>query len=299
MQKNRMWVVRQKEDWFTCPENPGHTLYFRKDRQVMITRLQEEHRQQVMQYLSSEPTFTLLIAADIQNYGFESDVFEIWAHSGNCQDIIRSVFCRFYNTLLVYSLKNDIDAGNIYRFLSDNGVEYNIVLGKEELVKQFSPFIAFKEKHETLFAELSKDRFHPAKPAVTTQVFQAREEDALEIHELRESIPEFNNMMLPLEQLIDLIRTKKGRVYFIKENNKIVSSASTGAETEMAAHVNAVCTKEGYRGRGYASQIITRLSGDLLAEGKICCLGYENPVAGRIYNRIGYKELGKLVIAVK
>jgi predicted GNAT family acetyltransferase len=53
-----------------------------------------------------------------------------------------------------------------------------------------------------------------------------------------------------------------------------------------------VCTKEEYRKRGLASIVVEKLVKDVLAEGKIACLFYDNPEAGRIYKRIGFKDIG-------
>ncbi len=53
-----------------------------------------------------------------------------------------------------------------------------------------------------------------------------------------------------------------------------------------------VATAKEFRRRGYASAILSRMCEDLLLERKILCLFYENPDAGRIYHRRGFRQIG-------
>lgn len=74
----------------------------------------------------------------------------------------------------------------------------------------------------------------------------------------------------------------------------MVSTASTSAENSESAMIVGVATVEGLRGRGYASAVVSALCRDCFGRGKkYLCLFYDNPVAGRIYNRIGFQELGE------
>ncbi len=69
--------------------------------------------------------------------------------------------------------------------------------------------------------------------------------------------------------------------------------------TDQVARIGYVCTLPAYRNRGYASQLVSALSRDMLAQDVTCTLGYSNPAAGRIYNNIGYTEIGQSLILVR
>ncbi len=264
----------------------------------MITKLREGDRERILNYLSKESSLSLFLIADIESYGFDSEQFEVWAIRDEGTGSIEGAFCRYYSNLVVYSVKKTISAAEICKFLAVNNLEFKTILGKDALIKCFYPYISFRAKHQLYFAALTKNKFKPL-DSESVKIEAAGEEDALQIHELRNTIEEFKGLMLPLKQLQDFIKTGKGRVYFIRERGEIVSSAASTAETACFAQIGAVCTKREARRKGYASLLVSKLSGDLLAEGKTCCLGYENPAAGRIYARLGYKKAGKMIIGLK
>ncbi|MDE5587896.1 MAG: GNAT family N-acetyltransferase [Acetatifactor sp.] len=74
----------------------------------------------------------------------------------------------------------------------------------------------------------------------------------------------------------------------------LITTASTSAENSESAMVMGVATAAEFRGKGYASAVVSALCRDCFERGKkYLCLFYDNPVAGRIYNRIGFRELGQ------
>jgi uncharacterized protein len=54
-----------------------------------------------------------------------------------------------------------------------------------------------------------------------------------------------------------------------------------------------VCTVKEHQKKGMASACLVRLCQDLLQEGKELCLFYDNPDAGRIYERLGFVPIGR------
>jgi hypothetical protein len=68
--------------------------------------------------------------------------------------------------------------------------------------------------------------------------------------------------------------------------------AASDRPTRHGVAVNAVYTPPGWRGRGYATNAVARLSAGLLAEGRRFCVLFTdlaNPVSNAIYPRIGYR----------
>jgi predicted GNAT family acetyltransferase len=85
-----------------------------------------------------------------------------------------------------------------------------------------------------------------------------------------------------------------GRVFVVEEPGlafgrpRIVSCALLNIEGHDAGLIGGVFTMPSARGRGCAAACTASLSLDLQADGKIPCLFYENPVAGRVYRRLGF-----------
>ncbi|NLC78278.1 MAG: GNAT family N-acetyltransferase, partial [Ruminococcaceae bacterium] len=82
--------------------------------------------------------------------------------------------------------------------------------------------------------------------------------------------------------------------YGIFKDGEMISVAKTTAENDISAMVVGVATLEEYRKKGYASAMVARVCEESLKLGKkFICLFYDNPEAGKIYRKIGFKEIGK------
>jgi predicted GNAT family acetyltransferase len=76
------------------------------------------------------------------------------------------------------------------------------------------------------------------------------------------------------------------------------SMAAEGGRTPNGSRINWVFTPEEWRGRGYASACVARLSERILASGKRFCFLYtdlSNPTSNALYQRIGYQRVCDVV----
>lgn len=73
---------------------------------------------------------------------------------------------------------------------------------------------------------------------------------------------------------------------------RIVSCALLNVEGRDAGLIGGVFTLPEARGKGYAAACTAAISQDLQRDGKLPCLFYENPVAGRVYRRLGFEDAG-------
>lgn len=89
------------------------------------------------------------------------------------------------------------------------------------------------------------------------------------------------------------------RVFVVEEKAvgrhaaRISACALLNMESHDAGLIGGVFTSAAARGRGYAAACTAALSLDLQADGKLPCLFYENPIAGRVYRRLGFEEIGQ------
>ena len=92
---------------------------------------------------------------------------------------------------------------------------------------------------------------------------------------------------------------KRDRVVVIEaaqqggRGSRIVSCALINVEGAEAGLIGGVYTLPEARGRGYAAACVSALCRDLQTDGKTPCLFYENPIAGRVYQRLGFVEVGQ------
>ncbi len=99
----------------------------------------------------------------------------------------------------------------------------------------------------------------------------------------------------PKDVMEEKFISERGRGICIRDNNRIISVAQTDFETVNAALIVGVATEPDYRNKGYATECTKYLSIIMQKEGKDVYLQYDNPKAGKIYERLGYKTIDRVV----
>jgi len=141
-------------------------------------------------------------------------------------------------------------------------------------------------------------------------------EDAQAIYDMYGMIDEFKGATPDIERIGLPLETGTGRIFkleineagsggkggavFESSNNregspirlKLVSSVATTAETSDTAIIVGLMTLPEYRGKGFGTLCLLRICQDLINNGKTVYLTYDNPNAGRIYRKIGFREIG-------
>ena len=93
-------------------------------------------------------------------------------------------------------------------------------------------------------------------------------------------------------------RVSMGEV-FLWDDPEPRAMAASARPTRRGIAVNSVYTPREWRGRGYATSCVAKLSELLLAEGRAFCVLYTdtaNPTSNAIYTRIGYRPVADSVV---
>lgn len=256
---------------------------------IIIRKLTQNDHDQVISYLSEEPSINLFIIGDLEVFGYDSDFQEIWAEY-NEQGDIKAVLLRFYQSFIPYA-KGEFNVAEFVSIIASYPQPI-FLSGKTDIVEKFE---AFKElqlgmKQETFFAECKSSEFLEE---INMDIKKASIDDIDQILSLRRTIDEFRLSENAAEMLGTSMKSNTARTYFTEENGKMTACVSTTAENSISAMIVGVCTRKEYRRKGLATGIMQKLFQDVLNEGKILCLFYDNPEAGRIYKRLGFKDIGK------
>jgi hypothetical protein len=94
-------------------------------------------------------------------------------------------------------------------------------------------------------------------------------------------------------------RIGAGEMWVWEVEGEARSMAASDRPTRNGVAVNAVYTPPEWRGRGYATVAVARLSAGLLAEGRRFCVLFTdlaNPTSNAIYVRIGYRPLADFTL---
>lgn len=237
-----------------------------------------------MPFLSQEKEFNLFIIGDIINTKTDAPHMEVFVEGD--VEIPRGVLLRYHKNFVIYS-KTDMDYAGAGKVV-ENFRDAMVLSGKPSCVDRIEPFLReFVETQSKMsFAVLKEPTlFESGLP-----VARATVEDVPELLRLLEGIEEFGET--DEEAFMASMEDGGTRRYVLRVGNKIVSTAASTAETPELAMIIGVATHKSYRNRGFASAVISSLCSDLLREGKTVCLFYDNPAAGKIYNRLGFQEVG-------
>lgn len=261
----------------------------------MIRKLIEQDRQLVLDYVGKQPSINLFMIGDIEQFGFEKDFQDVWGKFDE-QGNLKAVLLRYTNNFIPYY--EDVDEDLVcFKEIISSYPSPKVISGKADLLHKFKDIFKLDKEKSAYFCEL-KDGQNLVTWDDTIKV--ATGNDAEKIYNLLESIDEFSDTVNDKAMIKNRLEDKSGRAYYI-ENDKgdMVSIVQTTAENSKSAMVVGVATKVGYRENGYMSKCLSRLCSDLLKEGKTLYLFYDNPKAGKVYHKIGFKEIGRWTMLVE
>ena len=260
----------------------------------MIKELTEQDRQDVLDLVSPEKEVNLFIIGDLENFGFDAPEVKFWGQADD-NGRLTAVLMLFYNSLIFYSL-GAIDRDAFARIIQSQKARY--LSGEKSILVPLEPAFVHSKRKDTVLCRLEKQVVAPD-PDLDQRIRLATVEDLPAILDMLEKIEGFGDIEYDTDMLRDKIAKGDGRVYLLEEDGRLVSLAQTTAENSQSAMVVGVATRQGFRQRGYATACMSRLCGDLQAEGKSLCLFYDNPEAGRIYARFGFRKIGEWIMLIQ
>lgn len=261
--------------------------------------LQEEDREEILRYVRKEPEMNLFLIGDLENYGVESKTVNFYLHEE--KDRWDFLILRFHQFFILYSQYEDYNAEEAIDFLKQQ--KPDCISGKKALL----------EKIAAAFPQWKIDSTYMSRcDAVGSDAENGQEEsEGLVVRPLEKGdVPETVDILSAIEEFAKTFKREKREEQIRRmeeemtqgsktavggfSKGRMVSVASTSAENSESAMVVGVATVPECRGKGYASAVVRALCLDCFRRGKkYLCLFYDNPAAGRIYNRIGFQELGE------
>ncbi|ALC83539.1 MULTISPECIES: GNAT family N-acetyltransferase [Bacillus] len=256
----------------------------------MIRRLTKSDHEVCFQLLKMQSAENLFIIGDIEAYGYDKDFQKLWGDF-NENGELRAVLLKYQENYIPFA-RGSFDAKGFAEII-ENDPTFSMMSGLKDITEKIEPHLnrKLKRKRQTYYAKCT--RLQPSISNIdVSHVKQAKPDDAKALVELLMSIPEFSESVITVKRKRRGLEDGVSRSFFIMEDNKAVSTASTSAENSFSAMVTGVCTLEPYKKKGYATQCMAKLCKQLLDEEKELCLFYDNPEAGAIYKRIGFEDIG-------
>lgn len=256
----------------------------------MIVKVDNTYNKKVIEYLRKEPDFNLFIIGDIQRYGYNNYFLNVWANI-NSNGKVDGVLLKYFEFLIYYS-DNLQCTSEFYNLI--NTLDYTEISGKSECVDDIAKKLQLKKRRIVKFSRLENEN-NLIESGRNIKVKKVKIWNVRKVVKLYELIDEFENTT------VDSIKNglKTGRGYCIEMNRKVVAMAKSTCENNTHAMLVGVGTHPHYRNKGLATRCIVKICKELISENKIPCLFYDNEEAGKIYRKLGFKDIGTWSIYYK
>jgi hypothetical protein len=255
----------------------------------VVKQLRKEDNTHVMEFLNQEPEYNIFIIGDIEQFGYDSDFQTVWGEYE--EDELVAVLLQYKTNIVYYApMKRDIEP--FKKVLED--MDFNILNGRKEVIEVFEDYFKDWSIKDMFFCSL---REFVKEDLNTNDVYLLQSyDDFCDELDLMNSIEEFS-MREEKEKYAkhnsELAQKGQRVTYAMRVDGELVSAASVVAENSVNGMVVGVATKKDCRGKGLASVVMNKLCDEFLNKrGKSLCLFFDNPKAGSIYHRLGYKDIG-------
>lgn len=258
----------------------------------MIRKLNQSDNEILLELLNKEKEFNLFILGDVENHGYDKEFQDLWGEFENSK--LKAVLMRYYKYYVFYA-KGDFDIDGFADIIkSDKNI--NTLSGKSEIISKFDDILDFKISKKSYFTSL---RNYKSLGNVSDDIKLATEKDVDKIINLRNEIEEFRATGVEKASILNSLKNKTSRYYYIEDESGFISMTASVVETKELAMIGAVCTLPSHRGKGLASLCVNKVCSEMIKEGKTPCLFYDNPNAGEIYKRVGFENIGYWTMLIK
>ncbi len=248
-----------------------------------IRQLNRDNTNALLDFLYQDPYYNIFMVGNLEHMGLDHPDLDYW---GSFRDR------QLVGALMRYRVFwNVYDAGGAdlreFAWLMDRRGDVQALHGRDRLIARLAKLLRdyeVKEERRLHFCHLPE-----LKPALTSShsVHRATHADLPALVAFYSDAEEMSRDEQSVRRCLE-----QGRIFVATAEGRVVSAALTNTETRNLAMIGGVYTPLGSRYQGYASACMVAICQDLEAEGKEACLCYDDPVAGGIYSRLGFKEIG-------
>lgn len=257
----------------------------------MIRLLQSDDQEKVLSYLYQDSTFNIFIIGDIEAFGMQTSFQRLYGEFDECHELL-SVFLRYHDYSIYYSHKPVFNPQYLDVFNKD---PFRFISGKTELMDLIYPHLSNFSRKDMYFCQNDQTTV----PRINDERIKILKtmDDAAKLYDLLITIDEFNYATTHSKERFIQEKTNEerfGLTLFIQENQQMIATAATSAETTVNAMVVAVATSKNHRHQGNCTRVIQRLLDIYINEKKkSLCLFYDNIEAGKIYHKLGFVTIGR------
>ena len=253
----------------------------------------------IINYIGNNYYRCIYLYLDFKKFNKTNPNIKTWIQE-NEDNEITCVILKYYTGLHIYSKDKDYDLEEISQLIySENPT---MICGEKKTIEDIYRFV-YDNKYliETGWVReldaIESGDYNDVVPAQKNDFKQIakllyEDEDLGSSYELKDLE----------EQLYERNKEGYGRNYVIKDGDRVISHAATGAEDDRLGMLAYVITDPQFRGKGYAKKVCKSICQDLISEGKkVYLINYSNESTA-LYDKIGFHvccEWAKMYVDLK
>jgi len=247
----------------------------------MISRLHVEKADTLIPRLFAYPEISVRLGALFSAYGTETSFFNIWI-----QGDYSAVLARLDSTFFMLELSNaDFEEAAFFLEFNSN---FKRLVGSANTVEKLSKFFSYP------FSITNSNLLKNSTATHTLLYEPVKEPELSAVFEVLTGNNPIASVHIPwYTDISHRIRHDCARAYLIYEDTLPTCACLISAESNRAGLISGVVTKPEYRGRGFASAIVTCACLDLLKDGKTPVLECSDNILG-FYKRLGFEKIDQI-----
>lgn len=253
---------------------------------IMIRLLTTSDYNQTYEFCAQNLAHTLYFLGNLESLGVESDICQFWG-SFDGRGELNGVLMRYMNGWDIADAPGCAYAA-FGQIVDAHPAGATRLQDNTQHTQSFLPFL-HRYEAETIQTEylcdLDRANFNPI--ATPWPVRRATHADYPALCRFYADAGQMTRTPRGVERPLTA-----GRVFLVEIAGEIVSAVLTNAETRAAAMIGGVYTPPPRRGQKFAAAAMTALCQSLIADGLRPVLYYDNPAAGAIYQRLGFRHIG-------
>lgn len=267
----------------------------------MIKEITFDYDDELLEFIKLDNARNYFIRLGLES---EKDVFErAYGYWNDNNNLTAALFKRISGNLQFFA-NDDFDVVGFTEILRN--LEYEYLISPKSYCDAFLGRDLFElEREGAYIAKLEKSNWidkresgeiHQSKNSgkLNDQVGTMKKMTVADIGEITKLYQEVFNSFSSDAVMRKKLETGRGRGVCIRFDNQIVSVAQSEFENSKSAVIVGVATEKTHQGEGLATKCLESIISELIGEGKDLYLQYDNPKAGEIYKKLGFKDIDRV-----
>lgn len=262
----------------------------------MIVLMKPEELKQTIELIGDKYYECPYLYLNLKKYGLSNKNISIWLDKTSSN--INAIILKYYSGMHIFQANNKTNYEQIAKLIDSE--KPSVICAKKTIIdvlKKQAESIGYRYEYGAV------RKLSAIKPQDEQGIIKKpTKKDFEEITNLLLSDKGFGDIYdfkTLNSQLLERYKEHYGRNYILKDQEKVIAHAGTGAENDKIAILSYVITSQNYRRKGLAYKLCSSICNDVINERKdILLINYTNESTA-LYDKLGFKQCckwGKLYI---